>query len=276
MKTWLITGSNRGIGLEIARAALEAGDEVIAASRKPDHVKSSLRSYGERLHAIGLDVTSSSVEGALVEELARFDRVDVLVNNAGYGQLGAFEEITPHSVAQQFATNVFGVFAVTRAVLPLMRAARNGHIITISSIAGIEGFPGSSIYCATKHAVSGWSEALSNELAPLGINVTCVYPGRFRTDFLDASSVRHGDITLADYSTASLLRREALDNDNHRQLGDPIKLAAAIVEIVESQHPPIRFAAGSDAYACFLRVADRISISAEATKELSLGTDFSI
>jgi len=275
MRTWFITGANRGLGLEITRAALEAGDNVVATARQPRQIDDALAGHSERLHAIPLDVTDrNSVDAAVNAAKARFGRIDVLVNNAGYGQLGAFEEIAPETVSRQFATNVFGVFDVTRAVLPIMRAQRSGHVITISSIAGMQGFEGSSIYCATKHAVSGWSEGLAQEVAPFGIKVTCVYPGRFRTDFLDGSSVRYGDFSIEDYAAASARHREALEADNHQQIGDPQKFAAAMLVLVGTEEPPAWLATGSDAYTIFANKSAALAGNIEQWKGLTLSTDF--
>ncbi|SFF66839.1 Short-chain dehydrogenase, partial [Actinacidiphila alni] len=189
-KVWFITGANRGFGYEIARAALDSGDRVVATARRPQEAEAALKEHGERVLALPLDVTDTdSVVAAVAAARERFGRIDVLVNNAGYGQLGYFEEQSPQSVERQFATNVFGVFDVTRAVLPVMRAQRSGHVITISSLSGIIGIAGSPVYGATKFAVTGWSEGLGRELAPFGIHATCVHPGMFRTDFLDPTSV---------------------------------------------------------------------------------------
>jgi NAD(P)-dependent dehydrogenase (short-subunit alcohol dehydrogenase family) len=275
MKTWLITGANRGLGLEIARAALNSGDNVVATARNPGRISDALNGHADRLQTIALDVTDdATIDAAVRQAQERFGRIDVLVNNAGYGQLGAFEEISRVTLARQFATNVFGVFDVTRAVLPLMRAQRSGHVITISSIAGMEGFEGSSVYCSTKHAVSGWSEAFGREVAPFGIKVTCVYPGRFRTDFLDGSSVRYGEIGIDDYADFSASRRQALDADNHQQIGDPVEFATAILTLADKEEPPAWFAAGSDAYAVFTNKAKKLSENVEQWKELILSTDF--
>jgi NAD(P)-dependent dehydrogenase (short-subunit alcohol dehydrogenase family) len=275
MKTWFITGANRGLGIEIAHAALSRGDRVVATARNTGALTERLTGHGDRLLAARVDVTeAATIDAATKAALERFGRIDVLVNNAGYGQLGAFEEITPETIARQFATNVFGVFDVTRAVLPAMRAQRSGHVITISSIAGIEGFAGSSVYCSTKHAVSGWSEGLAKEVAPFGIRMICVYPGRFRTDFLDPSSVRHGEIAIDDYAEFSARRRAALDADNHLQLGDPIKFAEVILTLADEQEPPEQFGAGSDAYAVFTKKAVSLTETAERWKALSLSTDF--
>lgn len=275
MKVWFITGAGRGLGLDIARAVLDAGHRVIATARNPEHITRALAGYGHRLHAVALDVTHDTAAATAADAAKHFGRVDVLVNNAGYGQLGAFEEISREAVARQFATNVFGTFEVTRGILPIMRSQRSGHVITISSIAGIEGFEGSSIYCSTKHAVSGWSEGVAKEVASLGIKMTCVYPGRFRTDFLDGSSVRYGDVAVEDYAAASAIHRQALDDDNHLQQGDPVKFARLILELAVLDKPPLWLGAGSDAYAIFWKKSEALSRNAEEWRKETLSTDFS-
>ncbi|MGN6093131.1 MAG: oxidoreductase [Luteibacter jiangsuensis] len=275
MKTWFVTGASRGLGFEICRAALDAGHRVVATARDAGKIADALAIPDGRLLTLALDVTdSASIDAAVAAARKRFGRIDVLVNNAGYGQLGAFEEVSRGSIAQQFATNVFGVFDVSRAVLPLMRAQRAGYVITISSVAGMTGFEGASIYCATKHAVSGWSDSLAQEVAPFGIKVTCVYPGRFRTDFLDASSVRHGEIAVDDYAALSEQRRAMLDAGNHRQSGDPVRFAQAILELASMQDPPQWLASGSDAYALFTERAKALRDNAEDWKALATSTDF--
>lgn len=275
MKTWFITGASRGLGLEIARAALGAGDNVVATARKPQEIEAALPGHADRLLPLRLDVTDpKSIAAAVEAAQSRFQRIDVLVNNAGYGQLGAFEEISGETVARQFATNVFGTFDVTRAILPVMRAQRAGHVISIASTAGVYGFEGASIYVATKHAVSGWSESLSREVAPFGIKVTCVYPGMFRTDFLDTSSVRFGDQTIADYAAFSAGHRQALDAGNHQQSGDPVKFAAVMLELVGAEEPPIWLATGTDAYEVFTGKSQALAENAERWKSLTLSTDF--
>jgi len=273
MKTWFITGASRGLGLEIARAALEAGDQVVATARKPEQVCAGLATFGNRLLASRLDVTDeASVETAISAALERFGRIDVLVNNAGYGQLGAFEQQSVPAINRQFATNVFGVFAVTRAVLPQMRAQRSGHVLTVSSTGGLAGAEGGSIYCATKHALEGWSESLRIELAQFGIKTTLIEPGFFRTDFLDPSSVSYGDIAIADYANYSAGVRAHLDQINHRQAGDPAKLGKAVVTLVASDDPPERFAASSDAYDILIDRALRNRTEADKWRELSMST----
>ncbi|WP_093788883.1 oxidoreductase [Actinacidiphila guanduensis] len=273
-KVWFITGANRGFGYEIARAALESGDTVVATARRPQEAQAALSAYGERMLALPLDVTDTmAIETAVSAATDRFGRIDVLVNNAGYGQLGYFEEQSPESVERQFATNVFGVFNVTRAVLPVMRAQRSGHVITISSLSGIVGIGGSPVYGATKFAVTGWSEGLGREVAPFGIHVTCVHPGMFRTDFLDPSSVGHGDVEIDDYAPFRAEQRAYLDASNHTQLGDPVKFGPAVVQLAALQTPPLRWASGSDALASFTQRARELTDSAAEWEELSRSTD---
>lgn len=273
-KTWLITGAGRGFGREIARAALEDGDRVIATSRNPGAVDAGLAEHGGRLLVLPLDVTDAEGSIAVVRTgLERFGRIDVLVNNAGYGQAGAFEELSQERVERQFATNVFGTFTVTRAVLPAMRAQRSGRILNISSLLGIVGTDWWSVYCATKFAVSGWSEALSRELAPFGIRVTAVHPGQFSTDFLDPSSLGTSDRRIDDYRALDDERRGFVDGRNHAQPGDPVRFAHAIVQLASLEAPPTRWAAGSDALGAYETRAAQLQDSANRWRELSLSTD---
>jgi NAD(P)-dependent dehydrogenase (short-subunit alcohol dehydrogenase family) len=274
MKTWFITGSNRGLGLEIARAVLESGDQVVATARNPESLLTVLGDFGDRLVVAPLDVTDDEAIAAAVDvAMKRFGRIDVLVNNAGYGQLGLFELVSPKAAERQFSTNLFGTFAVTRAVLPIMRSQRSGHIISMSSIGGLIGFEGSSLYCATKFAMEGWSESLGLELAPFGITTTLIEPGRFRTDFLDPSSVAYGDLEIADYAEQAAARKAELDAGNHRQLGDPVKLGKAIVTLAQSPTPPVRFGPGSEAYGVMISRGKRLQAEAEAWRDLSLSAD---
>ncbi|MFC4242557.1 SDR family NAD(P)-dependent oxidoreductase [Gryllotalpicola reticulitermitis] len=273
-KTWLITGAGRGFGHEIARAALEAGDQVIATARNPEQIEAALPGHEDHLLAVRLDVTDSvSAADAAQAGLERFGRIDVLVNNAGYGQAGAFEELTPQLIDRQFQTNVFGTFNVTRAVLPAMRAQRSGHILNISSLLGVVGTDWWSVYCATKFAVAGWSEALSKELGSFGIRVTSVHPGQFSTDFLDPSSLGMTDLRIDDYRSLDAERRDFVSGRNHDQPGDPQKFAAAILTLASLEQPPVRWAAGSDALASFQGRAAQLQDSAAQWHELSSSTD---
>ncbi|MEO1159171.1 MAG: SDR family NAD(P)-dependent oxidoreductase [Pseudomonadota bacterium] len=246
-KTWFITGASRGLGLAIAQAALDAGDNIVATARYPDVMAQVLPASDRVLH-VALDVTDpAQAEAAVAAATARFDTIDVLVNNAGYGQLGVFEEIAHQNIALQFDTNVFGLMHVTRAALPVMRAQKSGRIFNLSSIGGTLGFDVASVYCAAKFAVEGFSECLALELAPFNIGVTIVEPGFFRTDFLDASSIKFADTSVADYADYAQSSQTAYLTRNHQQPGDPAKLGAALVQLSRENEVPLRFAAGSDA-----------------------------
>lgn len=249
MKTWFITGASRGFGQLIAKAALARGDNVVASARQPQSVISALGDHPQLL-ALPLDVTD---EGAAIraaeQAIERFGRVDLLVNNAGYGLLGAVEESSSDEVRRIYETNVFGLLNVTRAILPFMRGQRAGHVINISSIGGYMAYTGWGVYGSTKFAVEGITEALAQELQPLGIHATVVEPGFFRTDFLDASSLSSTAIEIADYAdTVGAMRRFASDA-NHEQPGDPVKLAAALMVLADAPNPPVRLPLGSDTVA---------------------------
>ncbi len=273
MKTWFITGASRGLGLEIARAALAKGDQVVASGRDPSRIASALGNSDHAL-AVALDVTDDqSIEAAIGAAVARFGRIDVLVNNAGYGLLGAFEELSAGSIEKEFATNVFGAFAVTRAVLPIMRAQRAGHVISIASLCGLTGLDMVSVYCSTKFALAGWSESLSLELARFGIHATVVYPGMFRTDFLDGSSVVHADLSIEDYKEAAVVAKQTRDAANHQQMGDPVAFGRAMVEIANAEKPPVHFAVGSDGLKTMMEKAMTLQSAADAWRDLSVSTD---
>lgn len=270
-KIWFITGANRGIGAEVAKAALEAGDKVVATGRNVEQLNAVYASYGEQVLNLALDISREQDAVAAVElALTRFGRIDVLVNNAGYGQLGLFEEVASVDVERQFQTNVFGLMHATRAVLPAMRKQRSGHILNLASIGGFMGFDNASIYCAAKFAVVGFSESLALEVASFGINVTVVEPGFFRTDFLDKSSVRYGSKEIADYSAAS---RSTYDGYNHQQPGDPVKLGRVLVELAAMTEPPLHFVAGSDAVSFAMSAFERRRSEVEMHAALSVTTD---
>ncbi len=245
-RVWFVTGSARGIGARIVEAALAQGDAVAATSRD---IASLQRRFGERdgLLGLALDVTSENQAAAAAHAaLARFGRIDVLVNNAGYGLLGAVEEATADEVRRLYETNVFGLLNVTRAVLPSMRERRRGHVINISSLGGYQSAAGFGVYCSTKFAVEGLTEALHAELAPLGIHATTVEPGYFRTDFLDGPSLAVSPLELADYAASAGQVRQAVRRINRNQSGDPQRLAQAMLALVESARPPLRLPLGTD------------------------------
>ncbi|AMK19924.1 MULTISPECIES: oxidoreductase [Sphingobium] len=272
-KTWFITGAARGIGASIARAAYAAGEQVVATARDVATLKAALGAENERLHFVQLDVTRSDQATAAVgAAMERFGRIDVLVNNAGYGHLGIFEEFSEQDIEQQFETNTFGVFRMCRAVLPIMRAQRSGYVVNISSIAGIAGGPGGSIYCASKHAVEGFSEALAGEVQPFGISVTIIEPGFFRTDFMSGKSLRFPTDALADYADINAAHREFYARNDGNQPGDPDRLAQIILQFAASDEPPLRFAAGGDAVEVILAKAASLGSNARALEELSRST----
>lgn len=273
-KAWFITGASRGLGVEMVRAALAAGDCVLATGRDAAEVSAALGGASERLLIAPLDVTDEAAIAAAVGlAVERFGGIDVLVNNAGYGHLGFFEETTAQDVQAQFGSNVFGLMNVTRAVLPVMRAARAGHVFNLSSLAGMRGSAFSSLYCASKFAVEGFSEALAEEVAPFGIRVTIIAPGPFRTGFLSARSLQVGAAALPDYDAARGRTRASFAARDGRQAGDPARLAAALVLLANHPHPPIRFVAGSAAVQVGLEQAARMRADIEAWRAQSEATD---
>ncbi|WP_084615500.1 oxidoreductase [Roseivivax isoporae] len=273
-KVWFTTGASRGMGLEIAKAALAAGEKVVATGRNAEAVKAALHE-GDNVLALALDVTDADrATQAAAEAVARFGRIDVLVNNAGYGQLGVFEEIEARTIARQFDTNVHGLMHVTRAVLPHMRAQRGGHIFNFSSIGGALGFDIASIYCATKFAVEGFSECLALEVKSFGIGVTIVEPGFFRTDFLGGSSVRFGDKRIADYAAFGEQTEGFYGTQDGKQAGDPAKLGRALVRLIHEAEPPLRLAMGSDAVRYLGQAYEARQAELAKWSDLSKSTDF--
>lgn len=274
-KTWFITGASRGIGLQIAQEALAAGDNVIATARNATELRQQFSPDQEaQLECAELDVNNSEqAKDAVNRSIKRFGAIDILVNNAGFGQLGQFETVEHSAIEQQFSTNVFGLMHVTRAVLPVMRRQQSGHILNLSSIGGALGFDGASIYCATKFAVEGFSESLALEVARFGINVTIIEPGFFRTDFLDNSSIRYGQIELQDYTDVANAQKSQYDEYNHAQPGDPKKLAQLIVNIAGVKPVPLRLVAGSDALAMTRTTLNNRMQEAELWAESSVKTD---
>ncbi|WP_206535936.1 SDR family NAD(P)-dependent oxidoreductase [Parachlamydia acanthamoebae] len=233
-----MTGTSQGFGWEIVKAALERGDFVVATSRSPQKVAADFVEFSDHLLAITLDLHDPDmVLRGVQSAITRFGRIDVLVNNAGYGLLGAVEEASDSEIRNVFEMNVFGLLRVTRAILPYMRKRRSGHIINLSSIGGLVGLAGWGIYNSTKFAIEGLSEALALEVAPLGIHVTIVEPGPFRTDFL-GGSLKSATNVLPDYEqTSGQTRSSAVERDGN-QPGDPVIVAEAVVQVVNSENPP--------------------------------------
>jgi NAD(P)-dependent dehydrogenase (short-subunit alcohol dehydrogenase family) len=268
-KIWLVTGAGRGMGTDIARAALDAGHAVVATGRKPDRVAEALGAH-EDLLTVALDVTDpASIQAAVDAAVERFGRIDVLVNNAGNFYAGFFEEITPEDFRAQIETNLFGPLNVTRAVLPVMRAQRSGLVVTFSSTAGITGGEFTSAYAASKFALEGWNESLTPELAPFGVRTMLVEPGFFRTELLTEDSTRYPEPSIDDYAERTRQTVKAWKGMNGQQGGDPVKLARALIQLTDSAEPPLRWAAGADAVAAFEQKADLLLAQADAHRDLS-------
>jgi len=245
-RVWFITGASRGFGFEITKAALANGDKVIATVRK-EKEQLAAQFNNDDLFVIEMDVTDEGqVKKAIDEALAHFGKIDVLVNNAGFGLLSAVEEGSDSEIRHMYETNVFGLLKVLRAVLPHFRKQRSGHVINISSVGGLTGSAGWGLYNSTKFAVEGLTEALAKELSPLGIYVTAVEPGYFRTNFLDGSSLTTAKHVIADYAGTSGNMRSFAAEVSYKQPGDPKKLAKAIIKVAEAEQPPVHLPLGND------------------------------
>jgi NAD(P)-dependent dehydrogenase (short-subunit alcohol dehydrogenase family) len=268
--TWLITGSSRGLGRALAEAVLAAGHCVVATARRPEDLAALVERYGERVRAVALDVTDpQSAQAAIRHAVDAFGRLDVVVNNAGYGNIASIEDVDEADFRAQFETNFFGVFHVTRAAIPVMREQGSGHIIQISSIGGRSGTPGLGAYQSAKWAVEGLSEVLKKEVESFGIKVTIVEPGGFRTDWAGSSMTVDTPRDVYQQSIGPLIEYRS----SHPPIGDPVKAAQAILRIAGSEAPPLRLLLGSDAVAIAGQLAiDRAAVDA-ACRELSLSTD---
>ena len=274
MKTWFITGASRGFGVLIAKEALAAGDAVVATARNPQQVIDALGNHPQLL-VLPLDVTDEAqAHAAAGTAIKRFGRIDMLVNNAGFGLLGAVEEATSAEIEALYRTNVFGLLAVTRAVLPHMRSQRAGHILNMSSVGGYRSGAGFGVYCSTKFAVEGLSEALAQELEPLGIKVTIVEPGYFRTDFLDDRSLSVSQARIDDYGATAGATRDHAASVSHHQPGDPAKLASALVQLSREAQSPLRIAFGSDTVAAIEEKNAFVAQELAQWRSLSVSTDF--
>jgi NAD(P)-dependent dehydrogenase (short-subunit alcohol dehydrogenase family) len=274
-KVWLITGAGRGMGTDIAKAAIAAGHAVVATGRNADAVSQALGQSNELL-TVALDVTRrGDAEAAVRLAVERFGRIDVLVNNAASFYAGYFEELTPEQFEQQLAVSLIGPMNVTRAVLPMMRKQRSGHIISISSSAGLAaGFDFVSAYAASKFGLEGWMESLQAEVAPFGITTTIVNPGFFRTELLTEQSTSYAKPSVADYDDRRGPLVEYWKSQNGRQSGDPAKLARALVMIAGQDNPPRRFIAGADAIATTEQKIADLKAQIEAHRDLSTSLAF--
>jgi NAD(P)-dependent dehydrogenase (short-subunit alcohol dehydrogenase family) len=273
-KTWLITGGSRGLGRAFTVAALEAGDRVVAGARKPEQLAELEHRFGKSIRTISLDVTDEAQARRAVETaIETFGALDVLVNNAGYGNVSPIEDTPVQEFREQIETNLFGVIIMTKAVLPHFREQRRGHIIQVSSIGGRIGPIGRAPYAAAKFGVEGFSESLSKEVGPLGIKVTILEPGGFRTDFAGSSTeLREGRPEYA--ATVGATARFQREYDG-RQPGDPAKAAAVLLQVVSLTEPPLRLLLGSDSYAAAEKSALEKLTADQQWKSLSVSTDYS-
>jgi len=272
-KVWLITGSSRGLGRELAKAALAAGHRLVATARDPEDLSDLVAQYGDRVRAVALDVTdAAAARAAVAAATSAFGRLDVVVNNAGYANVNSIEDMAEDDFRAQIETNFFGVVNVTRAALPVLRAQRDGHFIQISSIGGRRASVGISAYQSAKFAVEGFSEALSNEVGPLGIRVTIVEPGGFRTDW--AGSSMRIDQIREEYQATVGSFAQAFRKNADAARGDPAKAAQAVLRIASEKEPPLRLLLGTDAVFLAGVVASTRMAEDAKWKALSVSTDF--
>lgn len=275
-QVWFITGASKGFGLELVNQLLEQGHQVAATSRNMEELRRAVNTESTDFLPLAVDLaTESSVGKAIQATIEQFGRIDVVVNNAGYGQLGSLEELTDNESRANFDVNVFGTLNVIRQVMPQLRKQQSGHVLNLSSIAGITGsFPGWGIYCATKFAVEGLSESLAAEAAPFGIKVTIIEPGYFRTEFLSSDSLRIAEGSMDEY--ALVRQSEAVHQQQIRgnQPGDPVKAAAAMIQIVADPNPPLHLFLGQDAYDMAQQKIKSLQEGLEQWKALTVSTGF--
>jgi NAD(P)-dependent dehydrogenase (short-subunit alcohol dehydrogenase family) len=274
IRTWLITGASSGFGQALAEAVLAKGEAVAVAARRTDRLDELVSRYPERSLAIAMDVTKKSDRAAALDSVwSRFGKVDVLANIAGRGSLGAAEEFTDDELREQMELNFFAAVEMTRTVLPMMRTQASGHILQLTSIGGSVSSPGFSAYCASKFALEGWSEALQAELQPLGIRLTIVEPGAFRTEFAGDKNMRPEQSIKAYKPVIEPVQRYLYDS-NGKQPGDPAKAAAAMLQVVESEKPPLRLILGNDALDLFDKKLGRLKDELEQWRPVGETTSF--
>lgn len=270
-KVYLITGTSSGFGRALAETVLQRGDRAVLAARKLADIEALAAQYNDRALAVKLDVTNESDRKQVINDaIDKFGRVDVLANIAGQGSLGALEEFSSEQIRKQFEVNCFGVLEMTRDILPVMRSQKSGHILNLTSIGGLASVGGFALYCATKFAVEGFSEALRDEVAGLGIKVTIVEPGAFRTEFAGASNMRP-EITIDDYKSVIEPIQQYLYGNDGKQPGDPHKAAIAMIQAVESDKPPLRLMLGADAFGLWEK--KRTAMEEEFTTWRRVGED---
>jgi NAD(P)-dependent dehydrogenase (short-subunit alcohol dehydrogenase family) len=273
-RVWFITGAGRGMGVDITQAALAAGHAVVPTGRNTQAVAEAVGEADDLL-VVQLDITNlASAEAAVQAAVERFGRIDVLVNNAGNFYAGFFEELTPEQMERQLTTNLVGPMNVTRAVLPVMRKQRSGHVVTITSTGGIVGQEFCSAYSASKFGLEGWMESLRFEVEPFGIHTTIVEPGFFRTDLLEKESTAFAELSIDDYAERTAQTRPAWEAISGKQGGDPAKLAKALVTVVDQEQPPLRWVAGADAVETVEQKANDLLAQVDAYRDLSSSLAF--
>ena len=273
-KVWLITGCSTGFGRALAEAVLKKGDYLLATAREPEQLRALTDYYPKTVKAVRLDVTlCQDIQAAVDAAIATFGRIDVLVNNAGHGLIAALEEVSDVDIHQFFETNFFGALRLMRTVLPVMRQQGSGHIVNMSSTAGFVGFGGSSLYCGAKFALEGTSEALAKEVESFGIKVTLIEPGAFRTDFNGRSLVA-AEQSIEAYAPVSGASLQWFKEMDGKQPGDPRSAAQAIIQAVESPHPPMRLALGTDAMSLIQEKLEWVKTDLDAWQQVTVSTDY--
>ncbi len=271
---WFITGCSTGFGKELAKLVLARGWRAVVTARNPEQIQELVSGHEENALAVGLDVTDKSqIADAVKQAEAKFGRIDVLVNNAGYGYLAAIEEGEDKAVRDLFETNFFGLVELIKAVLPGMRKQKSGHIVNISSIGGLVSFGATGYYHATKYAVEGMSESLAIECAPLGIKVLIVEPGPFRTDW-SGRSLQESKTVIDDYESTAGARRKSSKANSGKQVGDPIRGSEAIINAVESANPPLRLVLGKPGLGIVRKKLEAVTKDLDAWEETTLGADY--